>query len=159
MHGSSWIALFKRIPVNLHDSMALTLVTGSEIIVQAILRLEDDFALMRGRTSGCTDAPRILVMPYHQIVNIAITRPMLEKDVRGIFGELLETPAALRDKAMTSGEPAPAQDDKAELKYDPPAAAPPAATPPAPAARAQIAAPSKSILLARLRARLSEQTK
>ena len=60
MQGASWIALFERIPAKLHDTLALTLVTGAEIIMQSLLRLESDFAIMRGRMAGSTDAGRVI---------------------------------------------------------------------------------------------------
>ena len=59
MQGPSWIALFERIPVKLHDQLALTLSTGAEILMQSVLRLESDFTIIRGRMSGSTDAGRI----------------------------------------------------------------------------------------------------
>ncbi len=92
MQGPSWIALFERIPVNLHDSLGMTLVTGEEILMQSVLRLESDFMLLRGRMSGSTDAGRVLVIPYDQIVNLAFTKRMLVPEVQAVFGQTLESP-------------------------------------------------------------------
>jgi hypothetical protein len=168
MQGPSWIALFERIPAKLQDSLALTLVTGAEILMQSVLRLESDFAIIRGRMSGSTDAGRVLILPYDQIVNLAFTKRMLVADVQAVFGDTMESAGA-------NGEPAGALDGAGEAETDteetaeapsrgvptemktvlnkppPPASAAPGKTQPPP--------PSKSILLARLRARLAEQGK
>src|SRR5438093_8405671 len=71
MQGSSWIALFERIPTKYHDAIALNLVTGAEIMMQSLLRLENDYAIMRGRMAGSTDAGKVLILPYDHIVNLA----------------------------------------------------------------------------------------
>ncbi len=105
MQGPSWIALFTRIPNKLHDTLALTLVTGAEILMQSVLRLESDFAIIRGRMSGSTDAGRVIILPYDQILNLAFTKRMLEPEVKSIFGAILEQaanqvkPARLEDDA------------------------------------------------------------
>src|SRR5204863_4530512 len=92
MQGPSWIALFNRIPSRLHDSVAMTLVTGAEIIMQSMLRLESDYAILRGRMAGSTDAGRVILLPYDQIVNVAFTKRMLEPEVEAVFGKILEQP-------------------------------------------------------------------
>src|SRR5262245_33595003 len=87
MVGHSWIALLKRIPVKVHDTLMLSLVNGDEVVLQSIFRLEGDFMIVRGRLSGTTDAGRVIVIPYDQVINLAFTRRMAEPEVRAIFGE------------------------------------------------------------------------
>jgi hypothetical protein len=167
MQGPSWITLFERIPVTLHDSLALTLATGSEILMQSVLRLESDFVLLRGRMSGSTDAGRVLIVPYDQIVNLAFTKRMLEADVQAVFGQTLESPASLGQAGAAAGgvadaATAPGQELARPAETQPAAASakPQAAPVPAgAAAKVPTSPPSKSILLARLRARLAEQGK
>jgi hypothetical protein len=169
MLGPSWISLFEQIPAKYHDNLALTMVTGAEIMMQSVLRLESDFVILRGRLAGSTDAGRVIVLPYDQIVNVAFIRPLLEPEVQSIFGKLLESPT--KQQEAPSGEADQADAAKAakgsetEAVDTPngeevplrtimnrPAAAPAVA-------KNQSQAPSKSILLARLRARLAEQGK
>ena len=172
MLGPSWIALFERIPASLHDSLALTLVTGAEIIMQSVLKLESDFAIIRGRMSGSTDAGRVLILPYNQIVNLAFTKRMLVPDVQAVFGQTLESAATSRESERSEGEavetPAENAPEDAAEAADPPSKGvavemrtaqckPPPA--PASAAAGKSQPPSKSILLARLRARLAEKGK
>jgi hypothetical protein len=147
MQGTSWINLFRRIPVNLHDCLALTVTTGGEIILQGIVKLEPDFAIMRGRMAGTQDNGRVVILPYSQLVSIAFNRDLKEDAIQAIFGAADVMAAALDLSACaapaTAAEEAPAED-----------ASVPAA---APAVNSRTAAmPSKSILLAKLRARLAE---
>jgi hypothetical protein len=174
MQGPSWIALFERIPARLHDTLALTLVTGAEIIMQSVLRLEEDFAILRGRMAGSTDAGRVIVLPYNQIVNLAFVKRMLEPEVKAIFGDIMVSATAPTQTAAAGEEVEAAQATGAEetleeteaptqgvavpmrtvLSEPPPAAAAPAGAA-ATGAKKQPSPPSKSILLARLRARLA----
>ncbi len=169
MQGPSWIALFEQIPAKYHDNLALTMVTGAEIMMQSVLRLESDFAILRGRLAGSTDAGRVIILPYDQIVNVAFIRPLLEPEVKSIFGKILESPTkqqeapsdeadqadaakAAKDSETQAFEPSQGEDVPLRTLMTRPA--------PAPAvAKNQAQAPSKSILLARLRARLAEQGK
>jgi hypothetical protein len=173
MQGFSWIALFERIPAKFHDTLALTLVTGAEIMMQSILRLEQDFAILRGRMAGSTDAGRVIVLPYNQIVNLAFVKRMLEADVKAIFGDIMVSAAAPAATAAADAEAAQAAgavESPEEADAPPQGVAvpmrtvlnersPAAAAPTAPTAKNQAAPPSKSVLLARLRARLAEQGK
>ena len=171
MQGPSWIALFRRIPAKLHDSLALTLVTGAEIVMQSILRVESEFVILRGRMAGSTDPGRVVVLPYGQIVSVAFTKRMLEPEVQEIFGKVLE-PAETQPMEQRAGEEfalaqaeicapqaeevqeAVAQGVTMQLRT-----LNPAMTAAPPSDKAKVAPPSKSILLARLRARLAEQEK
>jgi hypothetical protein len=168
MQGPSWIALFNRIPGKLHDSLALTLITGAEILMQSILRLESDYAIIRGRMSGSTDAGRVIVLPYNQIVNLAFTKRMLEAEVQAIFGKILEQVTAQTADAPAGDEAAAPAEPVEEVPQEVEETPNPGVTvamrtilPPAPASpgKSQPQQPSKSILLARLRARLAEQGK
>jgi hypothetical protein len=169
MQGPSWIALLERIPAKLHDSLALTLVTGEEILMQSVLRLESDFGIIRGRMSGSTDAGRVLIVPYDQIVNMAFTKRMLVADVQAVFGETLETAGANGEAAKGSDGETETGDASGAAEGSPRGVAvemrtilntaPPPAPSAVPAKNQASAPPSKSILLARLRARLAEQGK
>jgi hypothetical protein len=174
MQGFSWISLFERIPAKFHDTLALTLVTGAEIMMQSILRLEQDFAILRGRMAGSTDAGRVIVLPYNQIVNLAFVKRMLEADVKAIFGDIMVSAAAPAATAAAAeaeaAQAAGAEESPEEAEAPTQGVAvpmrtvlnergPAAAAPTAPTAKNQAAPPSKSVLLARLRARLAEQGK
>jgi hypothetical protein len=168
MQSPSWVALFRQIPANLQDALALLTINGAEIVIQKILRLDQDFLILRGRMAGTMDGGRVIILPYNQISNVAFNKRMTEPEVKAIFGvdetlKSLPTSAA----ALSPSEPTPVEEDAAEdveIMEDNPTETttselnPPAQEPPSPAPdpnKPPQAHPSKSILLARLRARLS----
>jgi hypothetical protein len=166
MQGSVWEAVLRRIPAAKHDSLIVVTTTGVEMVVTKILRLEKDFLLLRARMSGAADLGRIIILPYDQINNVAFNKILPEAEVQAIFGSLdgaanfAETQAVIApavDETVGEGE------DEEETE-EPEAPAPektwtPQARPPIPTSSStpSAAKPSKSILLARLRARLATE--
>ncbi len=165
MHRELWTTLIRRIPVKYHDHLILVMVTGTEIMVTRFIRLEEDFLIFRGRLAGTTDDGRIIMIPYHQINNIAFNRPLLESELQQIFGEIetfaaaatipVAQPAGIAEvpKPMT---PATNGASASASAVPAPAPAPLPAAPAAAPAENKPAPPSKSVLLARLRARLKQ---
>jgi len=92
MQGPAWIALFRRIPPELHEVFALVLTTGVEILLSSIIRLERDFAVIRGRMSGSMDAGRIIIVPFDQINFLAINKKVTEPDAAAIFDKPIQPP-------------------------------------------------------------------
>ena len=86
MLGPSWVALFRQIPANLQDVLVMITATGAEIILQKILVMEQDYFVFRGRMSGSQDGGLVIIMPYDQISNVCFNKRMLEPEVYQIFG-------------------------------------------------------------------------
>ncbi|MCI0681052.1 MAG: hypothetical protein L0Y71_03020 [Gemmataceae bacterium] len=162
MQGSSWIEMLRRVPSELYDSLALGLVTGAEVVVQQLIRLEHDFVVVRGRMAGSTAEGRVMIVPYSHMATMAFNKRMAETEVQQIFGAPLSTgssaPAAWAEPSVAeaAAQPAPAEAPPANGQS---ASIPPA--PPAKSTRPDAPKPpqSKSILLARLRERLAEKAK
>lgn len=159
MHCLLWVDLFRRIPAAQQDSLVVVTAAGAELMVQKVLRLENDFVLVRARLAGSNDPPRIVVLPYEQIGTLAINKVMLESEVEALFGAV--EPALIAEAPtppVAEEVKAPPVAEKVEAKSEPvpekvearPPTPPPPVKPPA--------KPSKSILLARLRARLAGET-
>jgi hypothetical protein len=180
MQSAGWIALFRRIPAQVQDSVSLSLVTGAELVVQGVLRLDRDFAVLRARLAGTNDGGRVVVLPYDQIVHLSFTRKLNESTVQSMFGkhvpEVPSEPAPFEEEdAPLEAEKSEAESEEAPDEAEAEEAAKPLGgsgsmplrtaqitTPTAPAAGAESgkpAPPSKSLLLARLRARLAEHGK
>lgn len=149
MQAESWIALFHKIPVNLHDSLALILTTGSELVLQKIQVLEPEYAVLRARLAGTQDGGRVVVLPYHQILAIAFTRRMTEAEVESIFDGA--PPSFAAGQTLSAGGAADESESLEDTTLN--AQAGDVNTPSKPAL------PSKSVLLAKLRARLNEGPK
>jgi hypothetical protein len=150
MLGNAWVGLIQRIPAQYHDNLAVVLSTGAEVVIQSIASLEPEYMVIRGRTAGSTDGGRVFIVPFDQVQYLGFQRVLSEPDLRAIFGGEAPSFAAMPVPVDT-----PAKDSPPEPTPTPPAVEPPAAGP-APQKAAPI---SKSILLARLRARLGNDRK
>jgi hypothetical protein len=144
----AWIALFRKIPVDLHDTLALGMATGQEIVVQKIVRLDPDFMIIRGRLAGTQDAGRIVSIPYPQLSFVAIQRDLKDTEVDALFGK--NDPAALASLPATVEITDIERTPEGEAVANEPAAA-------SPAKKAD--GPSKAVLLAKLRDRLRDAGK
>jgi hypothetical protein len=145
MKGTVWIGLFHRIPATYHDSLVVKLTSGAEVVLQTLLSLDEDYMVVRGRTAGSTDEGRVFLVPYDQMQYVGFNRYVSEPDLRSMFGsEAAATPPPVV-AADPVAEPAPA----VSTPEKPPETEPPK----------KPAAISKTILLARLRARLAQDSK
>jgi hypothetical protein len=88
MLARTWIALFRHIPPDHHPRFSLVTVNGTEISLQQILRLEAEFAIIKGRLSGSQDAGRVFFIPYASIDTFSFTNPVREADVAELFDSL-----------------------------------------------------------------------
>jgi hypothetical protein len=155
MQSASWIALLRRIPANLHDGLVLTLTTGGEVVVQRFVKLDADVAILRGRMAGTQDNGRLVVLPYSNLIAINFTRRISDAEIETIFGKNTQAFAAsisLSAPATTESESAGGNDVAAHEDGD-------NANADAVNAPAKPAMPSKTILIAKLRARLNEANK
>jgi hypothetical protein len=152
MQGSAWIKLIRRIPENQHDNLVAVTTAGAEIMVQRIILVEEEAMIFRGRPAGSTDQPRILLMPFDQLNHLAFHRAPTEVEVQAIFGDgnvsFAPAASALKAEAAAAAPEAPAAAPAATQEK-------PAPPQPAPTPSTKSAPPSKSVLLARLRARLA----
>ena len=146
--NQAWITLFRRIPVDLHDTLALGMATGAEIVVQRIVKLEPDFMIIRGRLAGTQDTGRVVMVPYPQLSFVAIQRDLKDSDVEGIFGK--SAPLASLPPPSPSADAAPEPVVEDEVKNEPTASVGAAKRP---------EAVSKAVLLAKLRERLKDAGK
>ncbi len=164
MQGLAWVSLLRRIPAELHGTLALVLTTGAEVVIQSIIRLERDFIIVRGRMAGSMDAGRVVIVPLDQVNFLTVNKKMTEVEANSF----LIKPQSLSGDETAELPPegaAPADDgDDGNLLPTAPVASvagkPADAEPDAPAeieaAPARPGQVSKSILVARLRARLKE---
>ena len=66
--------------------MLLTSI-GTEIAIQGILRMEEEYLVLRGRVAGTTDSGRVFFVPYDQINFVAFQKPVKEREVYAMYGE------------------------------------------------------------------------
>ena len=151
MQADLWKALLRSIPEAHVDNLMLMTKQGTEVNVQAILRMDEDVMILRGRLAGSNDAGRIFVLPYEHFDHIGFQRPLTDAQLQEIFGTTCAASPAKASEAPAA-EPAPDPAPPAAA----PAAVPTAVIPPSPpAAAAGLLArlPSKSKIIQRLRQR------
>ncbi|MBY0231293.1 MAG: hypothetical protein K2W96_18580 [Gemmataceae bacterium] len=110
MHAQTWIALFRHIPPEKQPLFSIITANGTELTVQAFLRIEPELLIVKGRLAASQDAGRVFFIPYHLIDTFSYTNPVRESEVEELFGTL----------SFAQGEPAPTP---------PPAEEPPPARP------------------------------
>jgi hypothetical protein len=108
MQPATWQALFRRIPREQHNNLMLTTTVGIELAVQSIVRLEDEYMVVRGRLSGSTDAGRTFFIPYAQINFLGFHKAITEATIFSYYGE---TPPAVAAAARTADPTAEATPD------------------------------------------------
>jgi hypothetical protein len=162
MQGPAWLSLLRRLPPALHEGMIIVTSNSAEIVVQSILRAERELLVIRGRMSGSQDTGRVIFVPFDQINYVGLTKKPHDAEIHAILA-----------KAVPGGRPAEASAAAAESADEDDAFIPEAAhvaEPPPPEPEPNVAAadgqtapatppkpahPSKTVLLARLRARLA----
>src|SRR5262245_58990547 len=87
MHSAPWIALLRRIPPALHDSLAVMTTVGTEITIQAFVRVEEEYLVIRGRLAGTTDTGRVFFVPFDQINYLGFTREVKEPEILALYDE------------------------------------------------------------------------
>lgn len=146
--------------------MLLTSI-GTELAVQGVLRMEENYLVLRGRMAGTTDSGRIFFVPYDQINYIGFIKPVKEKEIFAMYGE--EGPPEKEEVSKTTSVTEPEAEhisaETSNFPADPPSQPDPPASSEATAA-VETAPPqteprkaSKSILLERLRARRASAAK
>jgi hypothetical protein len=152
MQSGVWKALLDRIPPEQHNNLVAMTACGIEINVQDVLRLEDEYLVVRGRIAGSNDAGRIFFLPFDRLDHMGFWKPLSEAQIQTLFGVTPSASPPPAEDAAPAAEPiAPAPEPVAA-----PAPAPPLPPEPAPApAPAGLLSrlPSKSKVIERLRLR------
>jgi hypothetical protein len=87
MQNTAWMALWRKIPPDKHDHLMVVTAVGTEIAVQNLLRIEEDFIVVRGRLAGSSDSGRVFFLPYSQIDYAGFQKPLREEEFDALFGE------------------------------------------------------------------------
>lgn len=135
MQASSWKALLRLIPPSQRENLLLTTANGREIAIQGVVRVEEEYLVVRGRITGTSEVGGgFYFVPYEQITYLGFMRPVQEAEVLGMFGQAVTGHRG--SEAETVRDDAPDSDDGTEPATDAPAE--PAATP-----RPPVRAPGK----------------
>jgi hypothetical protein len=163
MQGPGWLSLLRRLPPALHEGLIIVTNNSAEVGAQDGLRAERDLLVVRGRMSGSQDSGRVIFVPFDQITYVALGKKPGDEEIQAVLAK----PVPGGRPAEASSAPAAVSDAGEEVDAFIPEAAQGAESPPPepeqngaaahaqPATPQKPAHPSKTILLARLRARLA----
>ncbi|HKI31500.1 MAG TPA: hypothetical protein VKA46_06505 [Gemmataceae bacterium] len=149
MQADVWKALLRRIPSEQIDNLMLMTTQGTEINIQTVLLMDEDFMLLRGRIAGSNDGGRIFILPYEHLDHAGFQRPLNDAQLQAVFG------IAPAEAAPPPAPPAPAEPLPA-APAQPQSLAPAAVAPPAQgtaAAGLLARVPTRSKIIQRLRLR------
>ena len=88
MPSAAWARLLRLIPPKDQDNLMLLTSNRTEFAVQAILRLDPDFLIIKGRLAGSQDQGRVFFIPYEQIDHIGFYRAVKDAEFNEMFAEL-----------------------------------------------------------------------
>lgn len=89
MQSQVWTAVLRHIPAEQHNQYMLVTSGGAEIAIQSLLRLEEQFAIVKGRLSGSQDAGRVFFIPYANIDYVGTSQPVKDVDFNAVFDSLV----------------------------------------------------------------------
>jgi hypothetical protein len=159
MQGSAWLSLLRRLPPALHEGLIIVTSNSAEIVVQSILRAERELLMIRGRMAGSQETGRVIFVPFDQINYIGLGKKTSEAEIQEILAK--PVPGGRAEAAAASSAAGAAEEVDA---FIPETAREPEPTPEPeqngtasaqPAGPQKPNHPSKTVLLARLRARLA----
>ena len=94
MPSAAWARLLRIIPEKEHDCLSLFTSNRTEIAIQAILRIDPDFLIIKGRLAGSQDAGRVFFIPYAQLDHIGFNRAVKDVEFNEMFAGLDAPPPA-----------------------------------------------------------------
>ena len=101
MQSAAWTRLLRQVPVNAQDGLMLQTINRTEIAVQAILRFDADFLIIKGRLAGSQEAGRIFFVPYEQIDHVGFYRAIKDGEFNEMFAGLNTAPPDTAASAPT----------------------------------------------------------
>src|SRR5262249_945469 len=102
MQAAAWIKLLQRIPADKQDLLSLRTTARIELVVQSILRFEEDCLVMLGRNAGSTDNGLLLFVPYEELSFVGFVKKMTAAEVKAVLGP---GKAAVLAASVPAGEP------------------------------------------------------
>lgn len=94
MGNTVWEIIFRSIPLEYQNKLSLVTISGAEIAVQGIFRIDKFFVAIKGRIAGSTDGGRLFFVPYQQIDYLGSQNEIKDNDFQEVFGNVIFDDAA-----------------------------------------------------------------
>src|SRR5262249_29429927 len=89
MQSTGWQSLLQMM-TGRHENLALVLANGAQVCIHTIIRSEPEYLVVRGRLLGTVEDNGFFIVPFDQIMYLAMPRTTQESDVRKLFGDTLD---------------------------------------------------------------------
>jgi hypothetical protein len=109
MHNGAWETLLRHIPAELQNKFMVVTASGTEIAIQALLRIEKEIVILKGRLCASQDQGRIFFIPFADIDYIGTAMAWSDAQFAEVF-DSLKLPAPPHPQAApgAAAEPEPA---------------------------------------------------
>ncbi len=107
MQSSAWAALLRHMPNEIHHNLMVVTRGGTEIAIQAMLRIDHEWVAIKGRLAGTQEAGRVFFVAYDQIDYFGFQQPTTDREFQELFGNLVMP----EPMAVTPAAPRPAPED------------------------------------------------
>jgi hypothetical protein len=120
MQAAVWMELLARIPERQRNQLVVMTTARVEITVQELVRMDEEYVVIRGRLAGSSDTGRLFFVPFDQIAYVSIQKAVSDQEITEIFGTAppaLAVPAAAVDQPPS--EPAAEEPPPPEPEPEP----------------------------------------
>jgi hypothetical protein len=154
MQNIAWVTFFRHLPPALLDTLSIKMMSGTEVSIQSILRVDHEFVVLKGRLAGTQDAGRVFFLPYRQIDHLYYQKEVRESEFNDAFDSLqMPIPGTEAAVAAPEGAESPAEAVPTDEVPAFAAEAMPEGTPESTPVNRPTPVPIKSAVLERFRAR------
>jgi hypothetical protein len=94
MQSGGWRSLLRGIPKKHHANLLVVTSGGTEINIQKLIRLKEDYLVFRGRIAGSTEEGKIYFLPFDHIDFLGFQQALTEDQVNSLFGSRQAASAA-----------------------------------------------------------------
>ena len=86
MTNSAWLQLLPNLPQSWKDSLVVKTISGTELSVQSIVRIDESFIVIRGRVAGTTEQGQVYFV-HNRVQSIERVHERMTKLLPGVrFG-------------------------------------------------------------------------
>jgi len=121
MTNADWVQLLHRIPEHEHAKMVFVMRTATELCVEVVFRIEEAYAVVRGRFAGSTDELRGFFVPYDQILCLRLDRMVRGEEMHEFFANE-PVPAGRKSGSLETPMVPPSERPTPTVPADPAAA-------------------------------------
>src|SRR5437660_12113349 len=87
MRREDCVEMFQKVPERFHAQMNVVMRNQSVLAVDAVVRFEPTYLVLRGREGGTTDEGRAFFVPYEEVAYLRLERLVKISELKKMFGE------------------------------------------------------------------------